>query len=102
MDKKIAPGFRTEAIQKINQKHKGNDAETQANRSLEALQLLLTLTTQDFRHDLDIMHPAGRIKELRRRGFHIHTYWENYPTASGKLHRMGRYVYMGREGCSHE
>lgn len=102
MDKKIAPGFRTEAIQKINEKHKGNDAETQANRSLEALQVFFSLTTQDLRQDLDIMHPAGRIKELRRRGFHIQTHWENYPTASGKLHRMGRYVYMGREGEGHE
>lgn len=102
MDKKIAPGFRTEAIQKINQKHKGNDAETQANRSLEALQVFFSLTTEDLRQDLDIMHPAGRIKELRRRGFNIQTHWENYPTASGKLHRMGRYVYMGRDGDDHE
>ncbi len=102
MDKKIAPGFRAEAIQKINEKHKGNDAETQANRSLEALQVLSSLTTQDLRQDLDIMHPAGRIKELRGRGFQIQTYWENYPTASGKMHRMGRYVYMGKKGDAHE
>lgn len=102
MDKKIAPDFRAEAIQKINQKHKGNDAETQANRSLEALQVFSSLTTQDLRQDLDIMHPAGRIKELRVRGFEIHTHWESYPTVSGKMHRMGRYVYMGKKGEAHE
>lgn len=96
MDKKIAPGFRTEAIQKINQKHKGNDAETQANRSLEAFQVLASLTTQDLRQDLDIMHPAGRVKELRARGFDIQTHWDNYPTACGKMHRMARYVYVSR------
>ena len=95
MDKKIAPGFRTEAIEKINEKHKGNDAETQANRSLEAFQTLISLTTQDLRQDLDIMHPAGRVKELRARGYDIQTHWQNYPTACGKLHRMARYVFMG-------
>lgn len=96
MDKKIAPGFRTETIQRINQKHKGNDATTQANRLLEALQLLNSLTTQETRQDLDIMHPAGRVQELRARGFDIQTHWDNYPTACGKKHRMARYVYMGR------
>jgi len=95
MDKKMTPGFRTEAIQKINQKHKGNDAQTQANRALEAFQVLTSLTTQDLRQDLDIMHPAGRVKELRERGYDIRTYWDNYPTACGKMHRMARYVFMG-------
>ena len=98
MDKKIAPGFRTEAIQTINAKHKGNDAETQANRSLEAFQLFHSLTTQDLRQELDIMHPAGRVKELRARGFEIQTLWDDYPTACGKKHRMARYVYMGKAG----
>lgn len=98
MDKKIAPGFRTEAIQKINEKHKGNDAVTQANRSLDAFRLFTSLTTQDLRQDLDIMHPAGRVKELRARGFEIQTHWDDYPTACGKKHRMARYVYMGKAG----
>lgn len=95
MDGKKAPGFRAEAIQKINEKHKGNDAETQANRLHEGLQLFGSLTTQDIRQDLDIMHPAGRIKELRARGFDIRTVWGSYPTTCGKKHRMARYVYIG-------
>lgn len=78
----------------INQKHKGNDVVTQADRSLEALQLLNSLTTQDLRQELDIMHPAGRVKELRARGYDIQTHWDNYPTACGKKHRMARYVYI--------
>ncbi|MES2102757.1 MAG: helix-turn-helix domain-containing protein [Pseudomonadota bacterium] len=96
MDKKNNPPFHAEAIQKINEKHKGNDATTQANRLLEALQLLFSLTTQDLRHELDIMHPAGRVKELRARGFDIQTLWDNYPTACGKKHRMARYVYADK------
>ena len=96
MDKKNTPSVREEALEKINQKHKGNDAETQANRSLEAFQIFGSLTTQDLRHDLDIMHPAGRVKELRERGYDIRTFWESYPTTFGKMHRMARYVYMGK------
>ena len=98
MDKKIAPSSRLEAIKHINENHKGNNAETQANRALEAFQKFNSLTTQDLRHDFDIMHPAGRVKELRGRFFEILTIWESYPTASGKFHRMARYVYMGSEG----
>lgn len=82
----------------INEKHKGNDAVTQANRSLDAFRLFTSLTTQDLRQDLDIMHPAGRVKELRARGFEIQTHWDDYPTACGKKHRMARYVYMGKAG----
>lgn len=98
MDKKMTPSFRIEAIQSINAKHKGNDAATQANRLLAAFQLLHTLTTQDIRQQLDIMHPAGRTKELRGRGFDIQTHWDNYPTACGNKHRMARYVYVAGNG----
>lgn len=102
MDKKIAPSSRIEALEKINQKHKGNDAETQASRALEAYQTFGSMTTQDMRQDLDIMHPAGRVKELRERGYDIRTFWESYPTTFGKLHRMARYVYMGKDGTQDE
>lgn len=96
MDKKNTPSLREEAIKNINQKHKGNDTETQASRTLDGLKTFDSLTTQDLRHDLDIMHPAGRIRELRNHGYDIKTVWENYPTACGKIHRMARYVYMGK------
>ena len=96
MDKKNTHNFRFDAFEKINQKHIGNDAETQTMRALEAFQLFVSLTTQDLRQDLDIMHPAGRVKELRAIGFDIRTFWERYPTTFGKMHRMARYVYMGK------
>ena len=57
-----------------------------------------SLTTEQARQHLDIMHPAGRIKELRARGFEILTVWDDWPTACGKFHRMARYVYIGRTG----
>jgi hypothetical protein len=94
MSKKNTPNFRSEALEKINQKHQGNDTETQVSRTLDGLEIFDSLTTQDLRHDLDIMHPAGRIRELRTKGHNIKTVWENYPTACGKIHRMARYVYL--------
>ncbi|KIF82413.1 helix-turn-helix domain-containing protein [Noviherbaspirillum autotrophicum] len=102
MDEKKAPGFRAETIEKNNHKPRGNDAETQVNRSLEALQVFLSMTTQDMRLHLDVIHSAGRIKELRGRGFEIRVHWENFPTASGRMHRMARYVYAGKKGGEYE
>ncbi|MFZ2999697.1 MAG: helix-turn-helix domain-containing protein [Undibacterium umbellatum] len=98
MDKKNTPSLRTEALEKINQKHSGNETEIQMLRTLAGLQTFGSLTTQDIRQDLDIMHPAGRIKELRDRNYDIRLFWERYPTTHGKMHRMARYVYMGKMG----
>lgn len=96
MDKKNTPSLRKETLEKINQKHTGNETEIQTIRTLVGLQTFGSLTTQDIRQDLDIMHPAGRIKELRDRNYDIRLFWEHYPTTPGKMHRMARYVYMGK------
>lgn len=96
MDKKNTPSLRIEALKEINQKHSGNDAKTQAERALAGLLSLGSLTTQDIRQELDIMHPAGRIKELRDGGYKIPKVWEYYPTTNGKLHRMARYIFVGK------
>lgn len=96
MDKKNTPCSREVALNKINEQHKGNDATIQEDRTLLGLQILGSLTTQDLREWLDIMHPAGRILSLRRKGYDIQTIWENYPTTCGKIHRMARYVYLGK------
>lgn len=95
MDKKNTPSLRIEALQNIFRQHKGNNAETQANRALMGLQALGSLTTFELRKHLDIMHPAGRIKELRNRGYQIQTFWTNTTTDSSELHSMARYVYFG-------
>lgn len=96
MDKKNTSCSREEALMKINEQHKGNDATIQEDRTLLGLQSCGSLTTQDLREWLDIMHPAGRILSLRRRGYDIQTFWGTYPTTCGKIHRMARYVYFGR------
>ena len=77
---------------------RANSAFAQRQRIAEWFKASNSLTTEDARRNLDIMHPAGRIRELRARGFEIMTVWENYPTVGGNLHRMARYVFMGMRG----
>lgn len=87
---------RREKLQEINEKFHGNDREAQKYRAYEGLLECGSLTTQEMRMELDIMHPAGRVKELRAMDYDIRTVWTNYPTTCGKLHRMARYVYAGK------
>ena len=51
-----------------------------------------SLTTIYSRDRLGIMHPGGRVAELRKLGYKIVTYWAWEPGASGKMHRVARYV----------
>ena len=43
---------------------------------------------------LDIYHPAGRIKDLRKQGYNILTVWTTVQTEAGVAHRIGRYVLL--------
>jgi len=51
-------------------------------------------TTIQLREQLDIMHPGGRISELRENGYQIHTVWTVTENAQGHKHRNARYVLM--------
>ncbi len=46
----------------------------------------------EARRDLDILSPAARVLELRRKGYRIDTVWIKQPTDCGKLHRVAKYV----------
>ncbi len=52
------------------------------------------LTTLQARAELDVMHPAGRIQELREDGLNIITHWRIDHTPEGKPHRVAEYVLM--------
>lgn len=52
------------------------------------------LTTVEARRGLDVMHPAMRILELRRRGHAIYTEMTRQETAPGRWHVAGKYVLM--------
>ncbi|MBK9161253.1 MAG: helix-turn-helix domain-containing protein [Nitrosomonadales bacterium] len=50
------------------------------------------IDTLTARSELDILCPAARVLELRRRGYPIDTVWIERPTDCGKLHRVALYV----------
>lgn len=58
------------------------------------------LTTLAARSELDIMHPAARVQELREQGHEIYTHWETINSGQGK-HRVASYVLFAG-GASHE
>lgn len=87
-----ADSNRIATLHDIAAEMRGNSAETQRERVMDALQALGTLSTVEARRHLDVMHPAQRVLELRSLGAQIDTVWSVEPTECGRLHRMARYV----------
>jgi len=72
----------------------GNDAAAQRLRALDMLRTGPKSTLQ-LRREGDILAPAARILELKRRGYEILTQWVQQATDNGKLHRVALYVLLG-------
>lgn len=72
-----------------------NDSAAQRARLLKALQQR-SISTLEARHDLDVLHPAARVQELRERGWNILTHWDSQETKPGHVHRVARYVLLAR------
>lgn len=68
-----------------------NALPIQRRRLLDYLKTHGSITTIKARSVLDILHPAGRIEELRAQGYVIDLIWVHVPTESGRLHRVGEY-----------
>jgi len=79
-------------FQKHSEQRYSTNAESQRQRLLAWLQSA-PLTTTQARIELDIMHPAARVQELRERGHDIFTHWETVDTGKAK-HRVGCYVLL--------
>jgi len=82
----------TEGNTMKNKQNYFNSTVSQRNRLLEYLRTK-PLTTVAARDELDIMHPAGRVQELKAQGHNIHTHWEIVDTGQGK-HRVASYVLL--------
>ena len=54
------------------------------------------MTTLEARSQLDVLHPAARVQELREEGLTIVTHWRTDTTPEGHTHRVAEYVLMGR------
>lgn len=75
----------------------GNSAAAQRAKALDLLRGGPKSTLQ-LRRDGDILAPAARVLELKRRGFDILTEWVHQATDSGKLHRVALYVLLRETG----
>jgi Helix-turn-helix domain len=68
-----------------------NRAHAQRQRLLEHLKIA-PINTVTARRELDILCPAARVLELRRRGYRIETIWIDCKTDCGKVHRVALYI----------
>ena len=64
----------------------------QRGRLLQYLKEHGSITTLQARQLLAVMHPAGRIRELRHSGYAISTYWSVDVDSAGIKHRQGLYI----------
>jgi glucose-6-phosphate-specific signal transduction histidine kinase len=74
-----------------------NSADAQRRRLLERLRAGAVSTIQ-ARRELDILHPAARVMELRKRGFEIETREAIEATQEGQRHRVALYVLRAEPG----
>ena len=58
------------------------------------------MNTIELREQEDIMHPSGRIMELREQGHRIETVWTVTSNAQGNNHRCARYVLRSGKGVA--
>ena len=80
----------------IRNQFMGNSCSDQAERLREALRRF-AVSTLEARRYLDIMHPAGRVQELRESGVEIQSLRIPQLSEVGKLHRVAFYV-LAQEG----
>jgi len=78
----------------MTQKNYSTDLNEQCARLLAWLQTA-TITTLQAREELDILHPAARIQELREAGHNIKTHWTTGDTGKAK-HRVASYVLLAK------
>jgi len=83
----------TEGKTKMNNKHDhSTNVQSQRKRILNWLKTK-PLTTLQARTELDVMHPAARVQELKAQGNNICTHWETVDTGKAK-HRVASYVLL--------
>jgi len=76
----------------MTEKHFSTDTNHQRAVILAYLQSA-SLTTLQARTELDVLHPAARVQELRKRGHNIVTHWTVADSGKGK-HRIASYVLL--------
>lgn len=75
-----------------------NAIRSQQARLLKHFEACPRLSTIEAREQYGILHPCGRVMELRKKGHRIDTHWISAPDTNGVLHRVGLYVYQTKSG----
>lgn len=86
---------RQKAAQQAAINPSSNKNEAQRQRLIERLLIVGMIDTITARRELDILCPAARVLELRKRGHLIDTVKIQRQTDCGKLHRVGLYILRG-------
>jgi len=93
--RKTAQAGEQQAVIKKSQNYsRDNSTNAQQQRLIAALKES-PKSTIELRRDFDVMHPSGRVFELKKRGYAIITNWRQEATDCGKLHRVALYVLLG-------
>lgn len=92
---KATPSEKKAALETIRDQFKGNAAQAQAARLLEALSRFSVTTFEAMRY-LDVYHCPARVLQLRKLGHRITTHWQTVVTEAGANHRVGLYVLETR------
>lgn len=79
-----------------------NSSHNQRSKILVWLFERGSITTAQAREYLDVMHPAGRIRELRHSGYLIVTVWIEWVSDSDIRHRVANYVLTHKQPTAHE
>jgi hypothetical protein len=93
-DKEKAAPEKVAALKAIRDQFKGSSAAEQRTRLRKAFEVFPMLNTQEMRQHLDILHPAGRVKELREEGCTIITLWTVIESDGGQRHRVANYMWV--------
>lgn len=91
MDKKKA---HTNAGTKYNINFNDNSSKNQCKKLLVYLIENTTITSNEARAKLDIYHPPARIRDLRKAGHIINTFWVTWSSDYGIHHRIAKYVLV--------
>lgn len=90
-EKKTTSPEKEAALKALRGQFTDTDTPTQIVLLAAALRLY-SITTYEASRALDIYHPAGRIKDLRKQGYNILTLWTTVQTEAAVAHLIGRYV----------
>ncbi len=72
----------------------GNSCTTQRARMLKEFETRKQISTFYFRDTMGIVHPGGRISDLRKQ-HKILLSWTHELDQNGVIHRIGLYTYHG-------